>query len=151
MAVTDTHDRSLYNEDLAAIPIERRTWGLYNYVSLWVAMSVCIPTYMLASGLIAGGMRKGVLSMEPASENLRLMANLTIQIGTDKTWEQYFGGMQYTLVKREKLNVLTFYLGGKNVMLVSAEPDFGLDDMNRLRDTLMTIYSTGIVPEKVKK
>src|SRR5262249_16043728 len=27
-----------------------------NYASLWVAMSVCIPTYMLASGLIAGGM-----------------------------------------------------------------------------------------------
>jgi NCS1 family nucleobase:cation symporter-1 len=51
-----THDRSLYNEDLAPIPLERRTWGLYNYASLWVAMSVCIPTYMLASGLIAGGM-----------------------------------------------------------------------------------------------
>ncbi|PYT17382.1 MAG: nitrate reductase [Acidobacteria bacterium] len=49
-------DRSLYNEDLAAIPLERRTWGLYNYASLWIAMSVCIPTYMLASGLIAGGM-----------------------------------------------------------------------------------------------
>jgi len=49
-------DRSLYNEDLAPIPLARRTWGLYNYVSLWVAMSVCIPTYMLASGLIAGGM-----------------------------------------------------------------------------------------------
>ena len=30
--------------------------ALYNYASLWVAMSVCIPTYMLASGLIAGGM-----------------------------------------------------------------------------------------------
>lgn len=49
-------DRSLFNEDLAPIPIERRAWGLYNYTSLWVAMSVCIPTYMLASGLIAGGM-----------------------------------------------------------------------------------------------
>ena len=49
-------DPSLYNEDLAPIPTERRTWGLYNYASLWVAMSVCIPTYMLASGLIAGGM-----------------------------------------------------------------------------------------------
>jgi NCS1 family nucleobase:cation symporter-1 len=49
-------DRSLYNEDLAPIPFNKRTWGLYNYVSLWVAMSVCIPTYMLASGLIAGGM-----------------------------------------------------------------------------------------------
>src|SRR5712691_3312148 len=56
MAVTATHDRSLYNEDLAAIPFERRTWGLYNYASLCVAISVCIPTYMLASGLIAGGM-----------------------------------------------------------------------------------------------
>src|SRR6266571_4790656 len=56
MAVTETHDWSLYNEDLAAIPLERRTWGLYNYASLWAAMSVCIPTYMLASGLIAGGM-----------------------------------------------------------------------------------------------
>jgi NCS1 family nucleobase:cation symporter-1 len=49
-------DASLYNPDLAPIPPERRTWGTYNYASLWVAMSVCIPTYMLASGLIAGGM-----------------------------------------------------------------------------------------------
>ena len=49
-------DPSLYNEDLAPVPANRRTWGLYNYASLWVAMSVCIPTYMLASGLIAGGM-----------------------------------------------------------------------------------------------
>ena len=47
---------SLYNKDLAPVPIEKRTWGIYNYASLWVAMSVCIPTYMLASGLIAGGM-----------------------------------------------------------------------------------------------
>src|SRR2546426_7399914 len=49
-------DPSLYNSDLAPIPSEKRSWGTYNYASLWVAMSVCIPTYMLASGLIAGGM-----------------------------------------------------------------------------------------------
>ena len=49
-------DPSLYNHDLAPIPQEKRSWGTYNYASLWVAMSVCIPTYMLASGLIAGGM-----------------------------------------------------------------------------------------------
>jgi NCS1 family nucleobase:cation symporter-1 len=49
-------DPSLYNPDLAPVPAERRSWGVYNYASLWVAMSVCIPTYMLASGLIAGGM-----------------------------------------------------------------------------------------------
>jgi nucleobase:cation symporter-1, NCS1 family len=49
-------DASLYNPDLAPIPPEKRSWNTYNYASLWVAMSVCIPTYMLASGLIAGGM-----------------------------------------------------------------------------------------------
>ncbi|MBZ5641422.1 MAG: NCS1 family nucleobase:cation symporter-1 [Acidobacteriia bacterium] len=47
---------SLYNEDLAPIPASRRSWNTYNYTALWVAMSVNIPTYMLASGMIAGGM-----------------------------------------------------------------------------------------------
>ena len=46
----------LWNKDLAPIPRERRAWGTYNYAALWVAMSVNIPTYMLASGMIAGGM-----------------------------------------------------------------------------------------------
>jgi NCS1 family nucleobase:cation symporter-1 len=54
--MTDIRQSSLYNEDLAPVPQSRRDWGVYNYASLWVGMSVCIPTYMLASGLIAGGM-----------------------------------------------------------------------------------------------
>jgi len=47
---------SLINEDLAPIPQEKRKWGTWNYVALWVSMSLCIPTYMLASSLIGGGM-----------------------------------------------------------------------------------------------
>ena len=47
---------SLYNDDLAPVTAERRSWGTYNYAALWVAMSVNIPTYLLASGMIAGGM-----------------------------------------------------------------------------------------------
>src|ERR1700674_2845122 len=47
---------SLYNKDLAPVPRERRTWRTYNYAALWISMSVNIPTYMLASGMIAGGM-----------------------------------------------------------------------------------------------
>src|SRR3989449_2713010 len=46
----------LYNEDLAPVASERRSWSTYNYAALWIAMSVNIPTYMLASGMIAGGM-----------------------------------------------------------------------------------------------
>src|SRR2546427_7698049 len=46
----------LYNDDLAPVPIARRTWSTYNYAALWVSMAHCIPTYMLASGLMASGM-----------------------------------------------------------------------------------------------
>src|ERR1700745_1450257 len=47
---------SLYNQDLAPVRAERRRWRTYNYAALWISMSVNIPTYMLASGMIAGGM-----------------------------------------------------------------------------------------------
>ncbi|MGB7926002.1 MAG: NCS1 family nucleobase:cation symporter-1 [Pyrinomonadaceae bacterium] len=46
----------LYNEDLAPVPIEKRNWTTYNYAALWISMAHCIPTYMLASGLISAGM-----------------------------------------------------------------------------------------------
>lgn len=50
------HDNSLINEDLAPVPPGKRTWGTWNYAALWISMSLCIPTYMLASSLIGGGM-----------------------------------------------------------------------------------------------
>jgi nucleobase:cation symporter-1, NCS1 family len=46
----------LYNHDLAPVPIERRRWSTYNFAALWISMAHCIPTYMLASGLMAAGM-----------------------------------------------------------------------------------------------
>ncbi len=49
-------DPSLINEDLAPIPQEKRKWNTWNYAALWISMSLCIPTYMLASGMIEGGM-----------------------------------------------------------------------------------------------
>src|SRR5678815_1622460 len=46
----------LYNDDLAPVPASRRKWGMLSFAALWISMSACIPTYMLASGLISGGM-----------------------------------------------------------------------------------------------
>src|SRR5262249_29810130 len=46
----------LYNKDLAPTVPEQRTWGTYNFAALWISMAHCIPTYMLASGLIGAGM-----------------------------------------------------------------------------------------------
>ncbi len=47
---------ALYNEDLAPTPMARRTWSTYTYAALWISMAHCIPTYMLAAGLIKAGM-----------------------------------------------------------------------------------------------
>ncbi len=46
----------LVNDDLAPVGIKRRTWNLWNIASLWVGMSVCIPTYMLSASMIESGM-----------------------------------------------------------------------------------------------
>ncbi len=46
----------LANRDLLPLPVSRRTWTTYNYAALWISMAHCIPTYMLASGLLAAGM-----------------------------------------------------------------------------------------------
>jgi len=56
LAAETIRTSSLYNEDLAPVSPDRRTWGTYNYAALWISMSVNIPTYLLASGMIAGGM-----------------------------------------------------------------------------------------------
>jgi NCS1 family nucleobase:cation symporter-1 len=47
---------ALYSEDLAPIASNQRTWTTWNYAALWISMSLCIPTYMLSSSLIEGGM-----------------------------------------------------------------------------------------------
>ena len=46
----------LYNADLAPVPLSARKWRTGSFAALWISMSACIPTYMLASSLIGGGM-----------------------------------------------------------------------------------------------
>ena len=48
----DMENSHLYNADLAPVPANRRTWRVGSYAALWISMSACIPTYMLASGLV---------------------------------------------------------------------------------------------------
>ena len=47
---------SLHNEDLAPVPVSKRTWTTYNYLALWIGMAINVPTWLLASGLIGLGM-----------------------------------------------------------------------------------------------
>jgi len=54
--VVPPRDPSLSNADLAPTTVAQRTWSTYHIASLWVGLSVCIPTYMLAAGLVGAGM-----------------------------------------------------------------------------------------------
>jgi NCS1 family nucleobase:cation symporter-1 len=47
---------ALSNRDLAPVPPAARTWNLWHFAALWVAISVCVPTYMLSAGMVAAGM-----------------------------------------------------------------------------------------------
>src|SRR3984885_10853636 len=50
-------DGSAYiNRDMAPTPLSARKWGARDIAALWISMSACVPTYMLASSLIAEGM-----------------------------------------------------------------------------------------------
>ena len=71
-------DSGLINEDLAATKVSQRTWGTYNIAALWVGMSVCIPTYLLASGLIAGGMNWWQALMTIALGNLIVLVPMVL-------------------------------------------------------------------------
>ena len=54
--LADSADPRFYNDDIAPTPITRRTWDKWHIAALWVGMSVCVPTYMLASSLVQSGM-----------------------------------------------------------------------------------------------
>lgn len=52
----DMRSSPLYNTDLAPTTLAQRKWTVWSIAALWISMSACIPTYMLAAGLIDQGM-----------------------------------------------------------------------------------------------
>jgi NCS1 family nucleobase:cation symporter-1 len=55
-ATGDLSSSPLWNPDLAPTTLAQRKWSVWSIAALWISMSACIPTYMLASGLIDQGM-----------------------------------------------------------------------------------------------
>ena len=45
-----------FSHDMAPVPRSGRRWGMRDMAVLWISMSACVPTYMLASGMIDSGM-----------------------------------------------------------------------------------------------
>lgn len=49
-------DSPLFNDGLRPTTMAEHNWTSYNFASLWIGMSICLPAYSLAAGLIALGM-----------------------------------------------------------------------------------------------
>ena len=47
---------AMWNEDLRPCTLAEHTWDGGKYASLWIGMCICLPTYSLASSMIAQGM-----------------------------------------------------------------------------------------------
>ncbi len=71
-------ENDLINPDLAPVPRDQRTWGIWNYFSLWVGMAVCIPAYMIAASLIQGGMNWSQAMMTVLIGNLIVLVPMIL-------------------------------------------------------------------------
>lgn len=47
------------NPDIEPVPVKERNWGVYAMTALWAGIVICIPSWMLAGGMVAGGMSVG--------------------------------------------------------------------------------------------
>jgi NCS1 family nucleobase:cation symporter-1 len=53
---TDVSSSPYFSADMAPVPRSGRRWSMRDMAVLWISMSACVPTYMLASGMIEEGM-----------------------------------------------------------------------------------------------
>lgn len=77
-------DSKYYNEDLAPTSVSERTWTTYNISMLWIGMAICIPSMMLASGLIGMGVSPWLSVLNVALGNLIILVPIQMNsnIGT---------------------------------------------------------------------
>ncbi|MFH8380546.1 NCS1 family nucleobase:cation symporter-1 [Kitasatospora sp. NPDC018058] len=72
------------SDDLRPVPVRQRTWTTYNFLALWVGMAHNIPSWTLASGLVAIGMdwKQAVLTIALANLIVLFPMLLTGHAGT---------------------------------------------------------------------
>lgn len=75
---------SMWNDDLRPCTLEEHSWPAGKFAALWVGMCLCLPTYSLASGMIALGMNwwESVLTVFTGSVIVMVAILLVSHAGT---------------------------------------------------------------------
>lgn len=74
----EQENKTTVSKDLLPTSLEERNWGIYNFIALWIAMDIGIPTYYLASGLITGGMNMATAIFTILLGNVIVMIPITL-------------------------------------------------------------------------
>lgn len=88
-------DSDLWNEDLAPTSEAQRTWRWRHFAALWLGMVICVPAYMLASGLIEQGMSAGQAVLTVLLGNLVVLAPMLLIGHAGARW-----GVPYAVLAR---------------------------------------------------
>lgn len=83
-AGADLTDPRFASADLNPVPVAQRRWTTYNFLALWVGMAHNIPSWTLASGLVALGMdwKQAVLTIALGNLVVLIPMLLTGHAGT---------------------------------------------------------------------
>jgi hypothetical protein len=76
---------------------------------------------------VEGGMRPGLLSLEPEEEADKVDLQIALIRGMTEGARGYLGGVDYVIIGREKLMLIAVPVSSGRTVLVSAEPDFPLE------------------------
>jgi hypothetical protein len=75
-----------------------------------------------AGTLVAGGMRKGTDSIVSETDEELFLTHTALRKSMRDRFDASMGGARFAYVEREKVSVLTFYMGDK-ILLVTLEPN----------------------------
>ncbi|AFS81004.1 hypothetical protein NKOR_05590 [Candidatus Nitrosopumilus koreensis AR1] len=77
--------------------------------------------------LMAGGMKKGLLSLEAQKQDEMMFMELALRVRMRHEFDKEFGEVHFSMSYRDKVIVMSFPLSNDDVLLVSCEKetDFG--------------------------
>jgi hypothetical protein len=72
--------------------------------------------------LVAGGMRKGTDSIVSETDEELFLTHTALRKSMRDRFDESMGGARFAYVEREKVSILTFYMGDR-MLLVTLEPN----------------------------
>ncbi|WP_371503691.1 DUF6659 family protein [Nitrosopumilus adriaticus] len=73
--------------------------------------------------LTAGGMKKGLLSLEAQKQDEMMFMELALRVRMRREFDHEFGKVHFSLSYRDKVIVMSFPLNNDDVLLLSSEKD----------------------------